>query len=98
MLEFQITINKNIQRCYNLAIEPIMDEEYGNKNFIISIYRQIETDKIRISIRKLIRRKYITAYLKTKYGITPNRVYLRERRNTLKRSLIYLSKTANGLN
>lgn len=49
-------------------------------------------------MRKLIGRKYVQEYLKTKYNTSMDKVCLNERIIEIKQSSIYLAKIANRLN
>ena len=59
---------------------------------------KIETKKVGSSLRKLIGRKYVGNYLKTKYDLEIHQVYLEERRKAIKNSTKFLVKTANSIN
>ena len=64
----------------------------------MTIDRRIEMTKISTSMRKLIGRKYVQEYLKTKYNTSMDKVCLNERIIEIKQSSIYLAKIANRLN
>lgn len=97
-VEEQEEVDLQIQRCHDIAHETMINKSFNVGDLSLQIDDRIETDKIGTSMRKLIGRKYVKNLLQTKYKSERHLVYLNERRTAIKKSSMYLAKTANGLN